>query len=184
MGYLTDSLNLCDDYHYSIIAEDESLPAGNVLSLKKELKMTVGTRKVNCGFVQLDGETLVKNSNGYTLNEPGEVTLVWYTDRTTAGGTNYRVYSNPVKISFLEKTDVGNGSDAPSGDTPTGDTPTGDTSTDDSSNGETTDTSTNNSDTTATEEKNGCGSTISATALAVVCALGLAIVPKKKSKQQ
>ena len=51
-------------------------------------------------LIQVDGDTLTVTENGYTLNHAGTVTVVFYADRTTAGGTTYRIYSAPVTVTF------------------------------------------------------------------------------------
>ncbi len=101
VGYLTDNIDLCDDYHYAIVAEDTMLKTGEISELNKELKTIVGSVNIRCGFKQLSGPQLTETDNGFTLNEPGTVTLVWYADRKTDGGSTYRVYSSPVELTFV-----------------------------------------------------------------------------------
>ncbi len=101
VGFLTDNIDLCDDYHYAILAEDATLEAGEMLELTKELKTIVGSVNIECGFKQLSGPKLTETEGGFTLNESGTVTLVWFADRKTDGGSTYRVYSDPVELTFV-----------------------------------------------------------------------------------
>ncbi len=103
VGFLTDDLDLCDDYHYRINAESVTLDAGQPLELVHEMQMTVGTVTVDCQFTQLSGPQLINTENGYTLDQGGTVVLVYYADRTADGGSSYRVYSEPVEITFLSE---------------------------------------------------------------------------------
>lgn len=102
VGYLTNNLHLCDDYHYGIDLKGEKLSflLGEVMSPPKGINLISGTESADCGFIQLDGKPLEAVSGGYTLNEAGVVTLVYYATRTTDGGSTYRVYSEPVEIAF------------------------------------------------------------------------------------
>ena len=102
VGYLTNYLQQSDDYHYAIDLSNEALTLelGKTIDLNKPLKMIQGTVQVNCGFIQLSGPTLVPVEGGLTLNEEGSVTLVYYADRTADGGSKYRVYSEPVTVTF------------------------------------------------------------------------------------
>lgn len=125
VGFLTDDIDLCDDYHYAIVAENETLESGQVLNIEKVLRLTKGTLDFDCGFEQLEGPTLIKTEDGYTLAEPGTVTLVWYADRRTNGRTQYRVYSEPVEITFTPSTNPPPVLD-PEQDPPAGDNETGD----------------------------------------------------------
>ncbi len=102
IGYLTDTLHLCDDYHYAIDLSNEKLTLGlgEAIDLQKTLKMIKGTLDVNCGFIQLSGPTLSSVEGGYTLSEWGSVTIVYYADRTADGGSAYRIYSEPVTLTF------------------------------------------------------------------------------------
>lgn len=59
------------------------------------------TDELFCGILQLDGPSLTAVDGGYTLTEEGEVTVVFYADRTAEGDATYRVYSEPVKIMFV-----------------------------------------------------------------------------------
>ena len=102
VGWLNDTLHLCDDYHYGfdLSGEKLTLAVGETLDLSKTLKMIVGTIPVDCGFIQISGPTLESMAGGYTLSGEGSVTVVYYADRTADGGSTYRVYSEPVTITF------------------------------------------------------------------------------------
>ena len=104
-GWLTNYPHHCDDWHYGIDTSSEklTLKLGEVINLSKMLKLTMGTVSVDCGLTQVDGNTLVSIEDGYTLNEPGTVTVVYYAIRTTDSGSTYRVYSEPVKIAFVSE---------------------------------------------------------------------------------
>jgi len=101
VGFLTDNINLCDDYHYTVEAQNEELMVGESITLKRNLVMTVGKTEVECKLVQLSGEPLVKTADGYTSSSAGEVTLVYYATRKTEGGSTYAVYSQPVTVNFV-----------------------------------------------------------------------------------
>ncbi len=102
VGYLTDTLHLCDDYHYGfdLSGEKLTLEVGELLDLNKVLKMIKGELTVDSGFVQLSGPALESVEGGYTLSGEGTVTLIYYADRTADGGSTYRVYSEPVTLAF------------------------------------------------------------------------------------
>ncbi len=105
VGWLTNNLHLCDDYHYAIdlTGENFTLKIGETINTSKFLKLIKGTENANCGIVQLDGKELVDAGDGYTLNEVGTVTVAYYATRTTDGGSTYRVYSEPVNITFISE---------------------------------------------------------------------------------
>lgn len=100
VGLLTDELNHTDDYHYYVEAADETLEVGTAIDLTKKVRKTVGTEDVVCGLIQIDGPELSVSDGSYALNEAGTVTVVFYADRTAEGGSAYRVYSEPVTITF------------------------------------------------------------------------------------
>lgn len=100
VGLLTDELNHTDDYHYYVEAADETVEVGTAIDLTKKVRKTVGTEDVVCGLIQIDGPELSVSDGSYALNEAGTVTVVFYADRTAEGGSAYRVYSEPVTITF------------------------------------------------------------------------------------
>ena len=103
VGWLTNTPQLCDDYHYAIDISGEklTLTAGQYINLEKTLKLIVGNASANAGLVQIDGKPLTATANGYTLSEAGTVTVVYYATRTADGGATYRVYSEPVTLTFV-----------------------------------------------------------------------------------
>ncbi len=103
VGWLTDNPHLSDGYHYAIDLSGEKLTfkVGETVSLEKTLKLIMGTANASCGFVQLDGSSLVSVNGGYTLTEAGRVTVVYYATRTTDGGSTYRIYSEPITLTFI-----------------------------------------------------------------------------------
>ena len=103
VGWLTDNPHLSDDYHYAIdlSGEKRTLKVGELITLEKTLKLIMGTVNANCGLVQLDGNSLVSVKGGYTLNEAGTVTVVYYATRTADGGSTYRIYSEPITLTFV-----------------------------------------------------------------------------------
>lgn len=111
VGYLTDDIDLCDDYHYAIIAEKAELGAGEVFDLNKQIKTTVGTVDAKCGYIQLSGTKLTETEGGVTLNESGSVTVVLYADRKADGGSTYRIYSEPIELTFVLEAEESSESD-------------------------------------------------------------------------
>jgi len=103
VGWLTDNPHLSDDYHYAIDLSKEKLTfkVGEAINLEKTLKLIVGDANINCGLVQINGNTLDSIDGRYILNEAGKVTVVYYATRTTDGGTTYRVYSEPITLTFI-----------------------------------------------------------------------------------
>jgi hypothetical protein len=101
VGWLTDNLHLCDDYHYAIdlTGEKLTLSIGESINLLKKLKLILGTAQETAGLIQISGPTLNEDN---TLTEEGTVTVVYYATRKTDGGTTYTVYSEPVKITFVD----------------------------------------------------------------------------------
>ena len=99
VGWLTNNPHLCDDYHYAIdlSGENLNLKIGESIDTAKTLKLICGTANVSAGIVQLSGPAL---NSVNTLAEEGTVTVVYYADRKTDGGTTYRTYSEPVDIKF------------------------------------------------------------------------------------
>ena len=51
--------------------------------------------------MQLSGPQLTETDDGFTLNDAGSVTVVLYADRKADGGSTYRVYSNPIEVTFV-----------------------------------------------------------------------------------
>ncbi|MBR2371003.1 MAG: hypothetical protein IKA82_03165 [Clostridia bacterium] len=102
VGWLTDNPHLCDDYHYAIDLSNEktALNTSELIDLNKTLKLIFGTKNIKCGILQLSGPELESVDGGYTLTESGIVTVVYYADRTASGGSKYRVYSEPVTLTF------------------------------------------------------------------------------------
>lgn len=101
VGLLTDELNNTDDYHYYVEASDETLTVGQTIDLTRTVQKIVGTEEVVCGITQIDGPALTASGDSYTLNEAGTVTVVFYANKTAEGGAAYRVYSEPVTITFV-----------------------------------------------------------------------------------
>lgn len=109
VGVLTDNTTFCNDYHYAIEAKSAVVKKGEVISLTNTVKKNVGSVDAVCGYVQLSGGTLTEKDGGLTMNEAGSATVVYYVDRTTDGGTTYRVYSEPVTLTFVDAFGVING---------------------------------------------------------------------------
>ncbi|MBE6536379.1 MAG: glycerophosphodiester phosphodiesterase family protein [Ruminococcaceae bacterium] len=105
VGWLTNNPHLSDDYHYAIDLSGEklTLTLGETINLSKTLKLIMGTANAECGLVQVGGKTLVSTSEGYTLNEAGKATVVYYATRTTDGGSTYRIYSEPIELTFVSE---------------------------------------------------------------------------------
>lgn len=103
VGILTDGTSYTDDYHYAIEAGKTYFTLGEALELTKTVKLNLGTASAACGFIQLAGPALEATANGYTLNSAGKITLVYYVDRVANGGASYRVYSEPVTLTFAEE---------------------------------------------------------------------------------
>ena len=102
VGYLTNNLQFCDDYHYGFDLSSEKLTRnhGEKINLKKALKMIMGSVELDCGIIQIGGDELLSLDGSYTLNDDGTATVVYYTTRTAEGGSAYRVYSAPVALTF------------------------------------------------------------------------------------
>ena len=105
VGWLTNNPQCCDDYHYAIDLGTEklTLKVGEAISLNKTLKLIKGSVNAECGFVQIGGKELVAVSGGYTLAEQGSVTIVYYATRKADGGSTYRIYSEPVTLTFVDE---------------------------------------------------------------------------------
>ena len=102
VGYLTNNPQLCDDYHYSVdISKIKTeINLGEAIDTKVILNTIVGSVSADATVIQLDGPTLVSIHNGLTLNENGTVTVVFSAERRSGGGMKYKVYSEPVTITF------------------------------------------------------------------------------------
>lgn len=73
------------------------------MNMTLPVKQIYNSVQQTCNFIQVSGPTLTMVGNNYTLNQPGEVVIVYYADitRTYNGNTiSYRVYSEPVTITF------------------------------------------------------------------------------------
>ena len=106
VGWLTNNPHLCDDYHYAIdlSGENLNLKIGESIDTAKTLKLICGTANVSAGIVQLSGPAL---NSVNTLAEEGTVTVVYYADRKTDGGSTYRIYSEPIEIEFVPEAENG-----------------------------------------------------------------------------
>ena len=103
VGWLTNNPHLCDDYHYAIdlTGEKLTLKVGEIINLSKTLNLIMGTANASCGLVQVGGKALTSTASGYTLTEAGTVTVVYYATRTADGGSTYRIYSEPITLTFI-----------------------------------------------------------------------------------
>jgi len=102
VGVLTDQPNNTDDYHYYIEAEDQTLEAGQPIDLQQTVHRIAGSEKMKCNILRISGPMLVSAEDSLTSKQTGELTAVYYSDITTEGGSTYRVYSEPVTITFTE----------------------------------------------------------------------------------
>ena len=102
-GALTDDVELTLDYAYYIEADNAELGVGEALPVEQTLNRLTYSEPVSCEITQVDGPELVFDEAAgiYTLNEPGTVTLV-YSALVATAASEYRVYSGPVTVSFLE----------------------------------------------------------------------------------
>jgi len=102
-GALTDNVPLTANYSYYVDAADQLLYPGEAIDLTQTVRKVEDKYSAEeiCGFVQLSGPQLVETEAGFTLNEYGEVTLVYYAD-TTGGAVSYRVYGAPVTVTFAD----------------------------------------------------------------------------------
>ena len=102
------SLNTLDpikDYCYQIQAEDEFVKIGDALDLTQTVTKIQGTADVDCKVQWLSGDAIVRSGDSYTMNKEGSATVVYYTDITqkrTYGDLTYRIYSEPVTITWNE----------------------------------------------------------------------------------
>ena len=99
VGWLTNHLHRCDDYHYAIdlTGEKLDLKIGQSINLSKTLELILGTAYGKADVIQIAGPAL--NSDN-TLSEEGTITVVYSVTRVTDGGTSYAVLSEPVNIKF------------------------------------------------------------------------------------
>ena len=107
VGVLTDDPELTAGYAYYVDARDAERNLGEAVPQAQTVRKILADQSetVACGFTQLSGPTLTYSAEagGYTLEEAGAVTLVYYADVAVAG-TSYRVYSEPVTITFADPT--------------------------------------------------------------------------------
>ena len=101
-GFLTNNLQYSKDYYYKVDVSSEKieLNVGEKIASQRSLIKLVGKTKLSVGVVQLDGPELVSNGGSYTLNTEGTVTVVYYAERYVSGSTSYRIYSEPVTLTF------------------------------------------------------------------------------------
>ena len=96
IGVLTDSPELTTQFCYGIEAKDQTLAVGEAINLEQTLLRQCKAETAACSYLQLSGPTL----EGDTLSAPGTVTVAFFTDLRSPGGTTYRVYSIPVEVTF------------------------------------------------------------------------------------
>lgn len=101
-GFLTNHLQYSKDYYYKVDVSSENLElkVGEKIAPQRHLIKLVGKTKLSIGVIQLDGPELVSNGGSYTLNTEGTVTVVYYAERYVSGSTSYRIYSEPVTLTF------------------------------------------------------------------------------------
>ena len=113
-GALTDFPEHASPYFVDIVEEDLNLTAGQVIPTNLTVKKVLGEEKLDCNVQWISGDTLVSGENGYTMNAEGEATIVYYADVSLtrgSGALNYRVYSEPVTVTYgspikLDKTEA------------------------------------------------------------------------------
>ena len=107
VGVLTDDPELTTNYAYYVDAQDAELNIGQAIDQEQTVRKILAEKNetLTCGFTQLSGPTLTYSAEagGYTLEAAGTVTLVYYADVTVTGAA-YRVYSEPVTITFTDPT--------------------------------------------------------------------------------
>ena len=104
-GFLTNNLQYSKDYYYKLDVSSEKLElkVGEKIASQRSLIKIVGKTKLSIGVVQIDGPELVNDGGRYTLNSDGTVTVVYYAERYVTGNTLYRVYSEPVTLTFVSE---------------------------------------------------------------------------------
>ncbi len=102
VGYLTNNLQYSKDYCYKIdlSSEELELNVGEKISSQKALIKIAGKTNLNIGVIQLAGPQLTEDDGKYTLNTEGTVTVVYYSDISLSNGESYRIYSEPVSLTF------------------------------------------------------------------------------------
>ena len=103
-GFLTNNLQYSKDYYYKFDLSSEKLElnVGEKIASQRYLMKIVGKTKLSIGVIQVDGPELVTADGRYTLNSEGAVTVVYYAERYI-NGTSYRVYSEPVTLTFVNE---------------------------------------------------------------------------------
>ena len=165
-GFLTNNLQYSKDYYYKIDVSSEKLTlnVGEKIASQRSTVKLVGKTKLSVGVVQLDGPELVNDGGRYTLNSEGQVTVVYYAERYVSGNTSYRIYSEPVTLTFV------------SADTPEAST---DTNSDSSEQSPVTDVP----DTTPPQKNSGCASYLGAYAAfasVILTSFSVAVLKKRK----
>ena len=104
-GFLTNNLQYSKDYYYKLDVSSEKLElkVGEKIASQRSLMKIVGKTKLSIGVIQIDGPELVNDGGRYTLNSDGTVTVVYYAERYVTGNTLYRVYSEPVTLTFVSE---------------------------------------------------------------------------------
>lgn len=107
---LFDYPSMINDYLVDIDAEDAIYEIGKNIKLEQNVKRIKGDNAViECGIEQVAGTALTKSGKNYTMNTAGTATVVYYADVTLERGDKdltYRLYSEPVDITFAEDTDI------------------------------------------------------------------------------
>ena len=107
---LFDYPSMINDYLVDIDVEDAIYEIGQNIELEQTVKRIKGADAIiDCGIEQVAGADLTKSGDNYTMNTAGTATVVYYADVTLERGETdltYRLYSEPVDITFAEDTDI------------------------------------------------------------------------------